>query len=216
MEKSDLRPGTILLLEDTPDTHTATHGLIKFGQLSKGASRKYVHALVWVQEPRNAGVEKEIAEASGSGLVRCSELKGGTYAAFLPTDANLGDWAAQVAMMWAVDGKITYGRMKAGSSVFHSSDFGDNAKRRARAYANVAFENPPEGGQGAVANMFCSEFVIAVYQAAQSHTKSQTLIKLDAKHTTPARLKDWLTSSPGFRQHRLVVPHGRPRSKAIA
>jgi hypothetical protein len=208
VEKSDLRPGAILLLEDTLDTHTATHGLIKLGQLSKGASRKYVHALIWVQEPKNVGAEKEIAEASGSGLVRCSGLKGGTYAAFVPKDANLGDWAAQVAMMWAVDGKITYGRMKAGGSLLHSSDFGENAKRRARAYANVAFENPPAGGQGDVANMFCSEFVIAVYQAAQFHTKSKTQIKLDAKHSTPARLKDWLTFSADFRQQQLVVPHG--------
>src|SRR5690349_21509771 len=98
MQKSDLRPGAILLLEDTPDHSTLKHKAIKLGQALHGESRKYVHALVWVQDPKHAG-EPETAEASGTGTVRCTGLRPGTYAVYVPGDANLGDWAAQVAMV---------------------------------------------------------------------------------------------------------------------
>jgi hypothetical protein len=204
MQKSDLIPGTILLLEDTPDHTTMKHKMIKLGQMAKGSSSAFVHALIWVQNPKNTG-EQEIAEASGSGTVRCSNLKPGSYAAFVPLDANLGDWAAQVAMMWAVDGKITYGKAKALNSIVHSGGYGSNAQARAAQYAAVAFENPPSGGSGALQNMFCSEFVVAVYQAAQQQTGSKTLIKLDARHTTPALLIDWLSARPDFTRGSLTV-----------
>ena len=201
MHKNELLPGDVLLLVDEPTNTTATHKLIKLGQkMVPGleGSSELVHAVIWVRDPTNAE-PWEIAEASGTGRVRVTSLRTGLYRVYRAADANLGDWAAQVAMMWAAQGEqvgtetvggnvISYSKPTSVFSIVHSKKFGPSASERAGLYARDAFSNSPEWGTG---GSFCSQFVIACYQAAAGNlgVNLTGFLATDAKHCSVRALE---------------------------
>ena len=212
MNKTDLLPGDILLLVDEPTNTTTTHKLIKTGQKMvpglQGAS-ELVHAVIWVRDPTNAE-PWEIAEASGSGRVRVTSLRQGLYRIYRPADTNLSDWAAQVAMMWAAQGEmvgpdtvggnvIGYSKPTSVFSIVHSKKLGSSGSGRAVLYAKDAFSNSPEWGPGGA---FCSQFVIACYQAAAGNlgVNLTGFLATDAKHCSVRALEHQMLTDTGVVQ----------------
>lgn len=170
--RNDLRPGDILLLEDTADNTTIKHKGIRLGQRltsvkfwrkNKGKTR-YVHALIWIG---NGHMDApDVAEASGSGKVRTHRLPYGTYKIYQCTNRDLAETAADAAVNWAKGGMINYGKGKAVGSIFHSDKMGTNGLNRAQTYSNQIASSAPAWGQNGA---FCSEFVVLCYQAAAGH-----------------------------------------------
>jgi hypothetical protein len=195
--KNLLEPGDILLLKDEPTNTTFKHKLIKLGQAMTSLNMKresvgdssFVHALLWTKNGKNN--EPDIAEASGSGSVRTFNPQPGLYAVYRPLDGNVGDWAAQVALMWAVGGTIAYAKRAALLSISHSDSFGPKGKARSAVYAKEAFSNSPEWGSGGA---FCSQFVLACYQAAAGQLKKPLTgaLQTDALHCSVRALHDRL------------------------
>lgn len=103
-----------------------------------------------------------IAEAkqAGIGVSPLADNVGYLFEAYRPKDAALAARAAEVARRWAT------GRMRYRVPVhvgFRSKKFGSRARRDALLFGAEANR---EGGPAAVSSMFCSQFVVASYQAA--------------------------------------------------
>ena len=217
LTKAQLRPGAVLLLDDSHDLtdSTGAHAMVKGGQRLRGdpqGSADMVHAVVWskmdaveiAQEHQTAGgivfaaaadnmafaqavaasdVEPEISEASGRFGVRNHWLRKGRYAVFTlnPDQVGIGRLAARIARTWGSSGLIEYSQSGATASVLNPADMGIGmAARMASEYARQASDRFPAwakkpsheqtGGtyevNGNFGNAFCSQFVVACYQAA--------------------------------------------------
>lgn len=215
--KDLLLPGDILLLKDEPTNTTWKHKLIKAGQamtslnVARGnvGSSSFVHAVIWTKTISNG--EPDIAEASGTGSVRTFSLRPGFYVVYRPLDANEGDWAAQSALMWAVGGTIAYAKGASIQSVAHSDSFGEKGKARAAVYAKDAFSNAPEWGAGGA---FCSQFVLACYQAAAGQLGKPLTgaLEADALHCSVRALHDRLirdaTAHQNFKEEGFIRIEG--------
>jgi hypothetical protein len=207
---SELKRGDILLLVDTPDHTTAKHKGIIFGQWltsinparkNRGLS-KVVHALMWLANGPEGGYYN-VAEASGSGSVRTRRLPSGTYRVYKCLNSELAQKAAEIAERWAVSGALGYAKGKAVGSIFHSDSLGKHGKARAIQYAAGAKSGAPNWAVNDGA--FCSEFVIACYQAAAiklnfgSPTGLQgSVLECDAQHCSVRALHDRLVRDNNF------------------
>ncbi|MDB5309171.1 MAG: hypothetical protein JWO38_3373 [Gemmataceae bacterium] len=108
--------------------------------------------------------------------------------------------AAGVALTWAPNSgsNLRYSISKAVGCAFRSSSFGSGAKKRAafyRAHRNTRGGPPGEDG-GTFKSMFCSMFVIACYQAVMDDARTDGVLSLDAKNTSPMYLDGYLRNSP--------------------
>lgn len=160
------------------------------------------------QLSRAVQVEGKVAHANakGAGQTYASYLEnwGVEVQAFRPRNLNAEALAqvGQVACAWAsdilVDPILPYAAGKAVASAFRSSSYGSGAKQRARLYRQ---HKETKGGppamhdENAHKSMFCSMFVVAVYQAALSEAATETYMALDAKNTTPMCLDGYLRNN---------------------
>jgi hypothetical protein len=170
------------------------------------------------------GVNAEFAHARKSGIAEssvttstCRFLAVEPYReqidfpwVYRPTKGGLGRDAAEVASLWSkpgVSGKMSYTVSGAIGSAFHSSSFGSGAKQRAQAYRQARMtRGGPQGTLAAQSATFCSAFVIACVQACLSETLSASNMSLDAIHTSPATLQNYLGNSGAWRyEGRLIV-----------
>ena len=208
IQQTDMRPGDILLLLDTPDNTSIKHKGIKYGQKLTGinlarhnqGAADLVHAMIMVEYDC-------VAEASGGeGAVRAATLKfrQGTYVVFRCTDNALADRASTAAMTWSQHKDMGYAKRKAVMSVFHSDKLGTHGMARAQAYHDQINEMTPTFGRG---RAFCSEFVLACYQAAaielgggvaSAHVLQGPVLGCDAKHCSVRALHDRLLSDNQF------------------
>lgn len=203
LSKEQLLPGDILLLLDEPENTTWKHKVIGGAQSvanifsPNSGDPKLVHAVLWTKNQKNQGItdnqpdsrpgEPEIAEASGGfKRVQNTALRKGTYKVYRPKDQNLGDWAAQVAMGWGEKRDIPYGAALSNKSLFRKAFYGEKAQKLAANYRENAFDSKPTSG-----GMFCSQLIVASYQAASGHTDApvQGGFRLDAKAATPRMLE---------------------------
>jgi hypothetical protein len=213
VQLSDLQRGDILLLKDSSANHTWTHGWIKKGQKLTGLNFNrsnqgesgLVHALIYIGK-------EMVAEASGeAGAVRARVLLRPTFApevddtvnhylVFRCKDRELARLAAKAGNLWAKSAVgIGYAKTKAISSILHSDSYGEHGKIRAQGYADQLDEAMQSGvvsvGPFAEGGAFCSEFVVACYQAAALHLErymTGTLLQCDAKHCSVRALHDRL------------------------
>jgi hypothetical protein len=213
---TDLKSGDILLLENTRANYTSKHLGIIAGQWLTGANvfrshhgrSSLVHAMIYL-------VDGIVAEASGeSGTVRSRQLlrpktndiddSVNEYLVYRCMEEELGQRAASAAFIWSKAG-MGYAKGKAVGSVFHSDNYGKHGKERAQQYAdqlNAAaqlsnnFVGPfTQGGA------FCTEFVIACYQAAaidMNRAFTGSVLKCDAKHCSVRALHNRLLSDSLF------------------
>lgn len=125
---------------------------------------------------RDARLSHEISEASGRFGVRNHWLRRGYYYAYQvrAEHLELARLAAKVARTWASRSAIKYSQSEASRSVVGSSTYGSAAAARAAQYARDAESPLPEWArtgsgmfvEGNFGNAFCSQFIIAAYQAA--------------------------------------------------
>ncbi len=206
---SDVKPGDILFLLDTPDNTSVKHLGIKLGQkltsLNVGRQNMgradFVHALIFI----GLGA---VAEASGeAGEVRAIGLnqRHGIYRVYTCTNDALGKRASEAALNWSVLGGMGYAKRKAVMSIFHSDDLAKCGKSRALAYANQINAAKPNFGRG---RAFCSEFVIACYQAAAidlapggsgTSALQGPVLECDAKHCSVRAFHDRLVRDSQFK-----------------
>ena len=199
MRIAELKCGDILLMENTRRNWTIKHLGIIAGQLATSVNpfrshpgrSSLVHALIFLSYG-------EVAEASGeSGTVRirkllrkkCKEYDDSLneYAVYRCKDHMLGVEAASAAISFA-GGGIGYAKGKAFGSILHSDTYGKHGKSRGQEYADQLSEakkGPNFTGPFAEGGAFCTEFVIACYQAAAIHLKRDEtgeVLECDAKH----------------------------------
>jgi hypothetical protein len=149
----------------------------------------------------------QVAHATGSGgLCRGSMAAYGT--SMLVYRMTARHWASkvahEVALKWTSGPSTgTYNVGKATNPAFHSSSYGSGARERARLYyqhRNTA--GGPPGVKHDKKSMFCSMFVIAVYQAAVGEALAASYMALDAKNTSPMKLHDYLNANAFWEQVR--------------
>lgn len=165
-----LKAGDILI-EYEDYAASAIQGVIRFGQgfikLTYSPFRKYlkkrregaVHAAVYLGRGLVAEAE---GTHPGNALVRIQTIDvhaGFRYLAYRNKDQALAKRAAWVARYWA-NGTIPYAIP--GHVLFNHPKYNQQARQSALLYAKYARTRggPPKQG------MFCSQFVLAVYQAA--------------------------------------------------
>jgi hypothetical protein len=142
-----------------------------------------VHAAIYLGNNQTAEAHGETpGESAGVSPRELSHHVGYLFAVYRPSDAALGAEAAAIARTWAT-GRMGY--LLPFSVPFHSSDFGPNARSEAFEYgAQAGVAGGPRGRD----KMFCSQFVLAAYQAAYV----QRLMKANPKLTP-----DGVTMYPG-------------------
>jgi len=141
---------------------------------TRAGDPQVVHAAIYLGNNKTAEAHGETpGEAAGVSLRDISHHDGYLFVVYRPADAALGAEAAAIARTWAT-GRMGYLLPLAVEA--HSSSFGPDARTEAFEYGsqwNVA------GGPRGRSKMFCSQFVLAAYQAAYV----QRLVKANPKLT---------------------------------
>ncbi len=128
---------------------------------TRAGDPQVVHAAIYLGNNQTAEAHGETpGESAGVSPREISHHVGYLFAVYRPADAALGAEAAAIARTWAT-GRMGYALPFA--VPFHSSDFGPNARAEAFEYGSQA--KVPGGPRGRD-KMFCSQFVLAAYQAA--------------------------------------------------
>lgn len=165
---SVLKPGDVLLMraEGRPSVVQrvikGTQSILKrlFGgkdnkALAAGATT-VTHALIYV----GGGLVADAAER-GVHVRRLAEVKGHVlFEAYRPQDQVLASRAVEIARAWG-NGRMGY--LLPILIPFGNSYFGPNAKKEAMSYARATKR---KGGPAGHKRMFCTQFVLALYQAA--------------------------------------------------
>jgi hypothetical protein len=142
---------------------------------TRAGDPQVVHAAIYVGNNQTAEAHGETpGEKAGVSLRQVSHHVGYLFAVYRPADAALGAEAAAIARTWAT-GRMGYLLPVAVEA--HSSSFGPDA--RAEAFEYGSQWNVPGGPRGR-SKMFCSQFVLAAYQAAYV----QRLVKANPKLTS--------------------------------
>jgi len=150
---------------------------------TKAGDPQVVHAAIYLGNNQTAEAHGATpGESAGVSPRNISHHVGYLFAVYRPTDAALGAEAAAIARTWAT-GRMGY--LLPLSVPAHSSSFGPAGRAEALEYGSQA--NVPGGPRGR-SQMFCSQFVLAAYQAAYV----QRLMKANPKLTA-----DGVTMYPG-------------------
>lgn len=195
---ADMRPGDVLLRFDHPTLpHPRTEEIQMRPRLNGIPSPQNFgdyrnsHVVMWAKNPNNPGNteargmgEPQVVDArAGLGeenilSVQPTALQAGTYWVYRPTDAHLGDVAAQVGMRWADEGKVHYSIPELSQMGKPTSDFvtfDEEAKEAAVSFAVDAFEANPKWAENppgtSVKRMekgaSCSSLIAKTYQPAK-------------------------------------------------
>ncbi len=167
--------------------------VISFGQSITG----YQHANIV-----HTGIlcdQIHIVESQGSGVVINNLITGNNqygYQVFRPTNAMLGEGAANGAKMFA-DIHRRNNSLSYTISTGVKSLFGGNSNASTPKTMDELMERILEGR---TSPFFCSHFVVWIYQfaAAQSGLAASSIFNMDAAKANPARLMDILNGNPQF------------------
>ena len=166
-----LRPGDVLfkLLNEKSQASSVGISLAesaikaldsKFNSAVARGDAQAVHVAVYI----GAGMTAEAhgstnGERAGVSLRHIEHHAGYVFYVFRPKDQNMAAAAAAVARVWST-GRMTY---RLPFTAIRSSSFGPFARREALKYGKEAGR---AGGPKEDSSMFCSQFALAVYQAA--------------------------------------------------
>lgn len=158
-------------------SYFSAHALLYIGDTIKGKNEKgenIVHNIAESSNSKNGVYSGKLSEYSHYGLIvyRCKNV------------TSVKE-ALNLAKKWTKDEKIKYSSKHCLTAFSNSSTFGSDAKKRA---LKVALKKEPP-----TKNMMCSEFVTYTYQAVKPFA-----IKLDAQHTAPIRLEEYLNKAVNF------------------
>jgi hypothetical protein len=219
-----LKPGDVLIKmlntqsEATTWGTAVTQGAIQeflgaFSAAAKSGNPATVHAAVYLGNHQTAEAHRSSNEDKEGTSVRDIEHHAGfLFYVFRPKSALLGVDAAAVARRWA---NWRMGYRIPWETPFHNSSFGPQAQAEALAYGKAS---NTAGGPPGDKQMFCSQFVIAVYQAAvvRSELNRNPNLKTNqvgmypgvdrqASYTSPLVMHGHLQSSQGFTQMPMIV-----------
>lgn len=223
LEKSQLRPGDILLLVDDRTATCAIYRAIDWVQWMAGAvcdtaegDSDTVHAAIWTHHPGNpvktspkGPGEPEIVEASGEfDRVHGTALPAGLHIVIRAEDEDLGDAAAQVALGIAEPRHVAYDPRSAAVAGLRDSSFKSSAREQALHFAAQAFAQRPD-----IQRLFCTQTVIGAYQGAALQTGKPLTsgLALDARRTSPRKLQHALNKDTAFK----VAGHIRVRPEDV-
>ena len=157
---SDASPATTIGISISESFIQNLHGTLGSSDASAG-DPQVVHAAIYVGKGETAEAHgSTTGESAGVGLRRLSKHAGYIWYVYRPQDAALGAEAAAIARTWAT-GRMGYALPF--SVPFSDSSFGPRARSEALEYARAA---NVAGGPPGMDKMFCSQFVLAAYQAA--------------------------------------------------
>ncbi len=142
--------------------------------------------------------------------VQPTALQAGTYWVYRPTDAHLGDVAAQIGRRWADEGKVPYSVPELSQMTKPTGDFikfDEKAKEATVSFARDAFEANPKWAENSPGTHWkkkqngatCSSFIAKTYQAA--HLRIGPARKMEARDTC-ATIEDGLDSLTGLLAHK--------------
>ncbi len=190
-----------------------------FSEAAAKGTPAAVHVAMYVGNGETAEAHgKSDEDNAGVGLRKLAHHAGYIWIVYRPNDPRFGVDAAKVARTWST---MRMGYKLPWDVPFHNSNFGSNAQKEALAYGKAA--NVP-GGPAHWSEMFCSQFVIAAYQAGMvaralqanpnlSHGDIKVLAGMDrhASYTSPLVMQGHLEASTvGFRKIGLIVTQLAP------
>lgn len=167
-----LRPGDVMLKLLNKSSQASSVGISVgegaindfyggFSEAAKKGNPAAVHVAMYVGNGQTAEAHGKTSEdAEGVSLRRIEHHAGYLWFVFRPKDERMGREAAEIARRWAT-GRMAY-RLP-WQVALHNSDFGSKAREEAFTYGQAA---NTAGGPPQEKSMFCSQFVIAAYQAA--------------------------------------------------
>lgn len=219
-----LKPGDILIKmlntksEATTWGTAVTQGAIQefmgaFSAAARSGNPATVHAAIYVGNHQTAEAHRSSDEdKEGTSLRDIEHHAGYLFYVFRPRNAQLGVDAAAVARRWA---NWRMGYRIPWETPFHNSDYGPKAVAEAISYGAAA---NTAGGPPGEKQMFCSQFVLAVYQAAVVHSavthnpnlKANQIgmypgVDRQASYTSPLVMHGHLQSSQGFAELPMIV-----------
>jgi len=184
-----------------------------FSAAAKSGNPATVHAAIYVGNHQTAEAHRSSDEDKEGTSPRDIEHHAGfLFYVFRPKNAALGADAAAVARRWA---NWRMGYRVPWETPFHDSDFGPKAQAEALAYGQAS---NTAGGPPGDKDMFCSQFVLAVYQAAvvrsalsrnpnlrSSQVSMYPGVDRQAAYTSPLVMHGHLQSSTGFTELPMIV-----------
>ncbi len=186
-----LKPGDVLIKFLGATTKiTAAEELITGGQKVvkrlagvfhkelKHADANAFHLALYLGHGRTAEAHGGDRKTASVALRSLDDHAGYLFKVFRPRDRALAERAVKVAELWA-NGRMKY--LVPVTVPFRDASYGSSAKAEALLYGRAAGR---AGGPEHVKAMFCSEFVIAVYQAAAVEPQLAKNPKLKAGQTT--------------------------------
>jgi hypothetical protein len=184
------------------------------------------HAVIWTLPPASSSQTVQTPE-----VVECGDddlgsmpLHAGNYCVYRPHDSNLGDWAAQAALVLADysqnTDKILYDYKKVAQSAWNTTLFGNSFDGDAQAFIKRISADLflPKRPDWAPEGSFCTETVVAVYQGAalridqardDEHLRNPQIplakslapvFPVHASNTIPMRLHHELAVSADFKK----------------
>src|SRR5581483_7481515 len=201
LKVAQLEKGDILLQKDLHD-YAHYSGFVVEGQSlfkATNASKRTVHTALYIGDGKVAHarhLDKKETQRVMITPLQDEFLKGGfkgiRFLVYRPLKKELGVKAAELGRAWAErTGKnvIAYSTVHCLNAAVHSHVYGPDAKARVKKIMET--KEPPE------AAMMCSEFAIYCYQ---QDDLENPYIKLDAKHTAPIRLEEFLNGAEGAKR----------------
>lgn len=226
---ADMLPGDVLLRYESPTEPSPRTEEIQMQPKLNGIPSpenfgdfRNAHVLMWAKNPKNPGNteargmgEPQVVDAragiGGKNILSAqpTALQAGTYWVYRPTDAHLGDVAAQIGMRWADEGQVPYSVPELSQMGKPTGDFikfDEKAKEAAVSFARDAFEANPEWaknppgthGKEMQNGATCSSFIPKTYQPAK--LRIELARKMEAGDTN-ATIEDGLDSLTGLLAH---------------
>ncbi|QJR15713.1 ricin-type beta-trefoil lectin domain protein [Usitatibacter palustris] len=175
---NDSSPATTIGISISETLIQNLHGTLGSGEAAAG-DPKVVHVAMYLGGGQTAEAHGETpGESAGVSLRPLSKHAGFLWFVVRPVDQALAKEAVAIARTWAT-GRMGYALPL--TVPLSDSSFGPKARTEALEYgraANVA------GGPPGMSKMFCSQFILAVYQAAVVQRQLAKNSKLNADQVT--------------------------------
>lgn len=153
-----------------------------FNKSLRLADPSIVHSAIYLGDGMIAEAYGTNPDDAGVAVVSLDQHPSETYLISRPVDSALAKRAATIAKLWAQTKRLGY--FPPFHAPLRSSSFGSNARAAALSFGKAAAVS---GGPASVTSMFCSQFVIAVYQAAIVAPQLAKNPKLSADRLTMPR-----------------------------
>ncbi|MBS2021260.1 MAG: hypothetical protein JST92_02545 [Deltaproteobacteria bacterium] len=171
-------------------------------EIRKGDAKSF-HVALYLGNGRTAEAHGGNLKTAHVGLRSIDDHAGFLFRVYRCTDVKLAEEAALVGERWATTDRMKYAVPVA--VPFERANFGPHAREEALVFGKAA---DTQGGPPSFSKMFCSQFVIAAYQAAVVARQLKKSPKLAAKEVQmTAGLDLHATNASPLAFHSKLVAH---------